>query len=164
MASMYTLRCPTATMPATPTIDGARWTPLVRVQGRSMQPTLAHGQLLLTRPTLRRVKVGDIVVLTAGRHARYVKRIAAGPGDVVELEAGRLFVNQQAQDGRPRSAGARVETWRVPTGHFFVVGDNPLQSDDSRVWQEPFVAQSRIIAVALPNLLRTRGRPPPRAG
>lgn len=164
MAGMRTPRRPAATMPASPTIDVARWTPLVRVRGRSMQPTLEHGQLLLTRPAFRRVKVGDIVVLTAGRNARHVKRIAAGPGDVVELEAGRLFVNQQAQDGRPRSAGARVETWHVPTGHFFVVGDNPLQSDDSRVWPEPFVAESRIIGVALPNLLRTPGRPPPRAG
>lgn len=114
-----------------------------------MHPTLDDGQLLLTRPTGWRVNVGDIVVLTTDRGERCVKRIAAGPGDLVELEAGRLYVNQRSYDGHPRSAGARVEAWRVPEGRFFVVGDNLRQSDDSRVWHEPFVPASRISGVAI---------------
>lgn len=134
---------------STTSTDVARWTPIVRVRGRSMHPTLAEGQWLLTRPVRRRVAVGDIVVLTAGRGRRYVKRVAAGPGDLVEFEAGRLFVNRHALDGRSRIAGARIETWHVPTDHFFVVGDNPSQSDDSRVWPEPFVCLDRISGVAL---------------
>lgn len=114
-----------------------------------MHPTLTDGQLLLTRPAGRHVQVGDIVVLMNGRGERCVKRVAAGPGDLVELEAGRLYVNRRSYDGRPRTAGGRVETWRVPHGHFFVAGDNLRQSDDSRVWQEPFVPASRISAVAI---------------
>lgn len=164
MATRRRARRPMPTIPASPVIDVARWTPVVRVRGRSMQPTLEHGQWLLTRPKFRCVEVGDIVVLTARGGARYVKRIAAGPGDVVELEAGRLFVNRQAQDGQPRRSGARVVTWRVPAGHFFVVGDNPRQSNDSRVWKEPFVAESRISGVALRRRLTGPGRRPPRAG
>ena len=144
---------PTHTTPS-PT-DVARWTPVVRVRGRSMQPALEHGQWLLTRPRGRRVGVGDIVVFTVGRGGeRYVKRIAAGPGDLVELEAGRLFVNGASYDGRPRTAGARVEAWTVPAGHVFLVGDNLRQSDDSRVWQEPFVPLDRISGVAFPGTAR----------
>jgi signal peptidase I len=114
-----------------------------------MHPTLEHGQLLLTRPRIGRLEVGDIVVFRAGLGVRYVKRIVARPGDLVELEAGRLFVNQRSYDGYPRTAGARVQTWRVPDGHVFVVGDNAAQSDDSRVWHEPFVPLTRINGVAL---------------
>jgi signal peptidase I len=129
--------------------DMARWTPVVRVRECSMHPTLEDGQLVLTRPRGWRVQVGDIVVLTTSSGERRVKRIAAQPGDLVELEAGRLYVNQRSYDGQPRTEGARVETWRVPDGHFFVIGDNLRQSDDSRVWHEPFVAVSCISGVAI---------------
>ena len=114
-----------------------------------MQPALADGAWLLTRPRGARVDVGDVVVLTAADGARYVKRVAAAPGDLVEMEAGRLFVNQRSCDGQPRAAGARIQAWRVPEGHYFVVGDNLRQSDDSRAWPEPFVPLERISGVAL---------------
>ncbi len=138
----------TPTMRST-TPEAVRWTPLVRIRGRSMQPTLAPGQLLLTRPPMGRVAVGDIVVIGAAPGTRYVKRVAAGPGDVVELEAGRLRVNGRPWNGQRRVAGARVQAWRVPAGHWFVVGDDPQQSDDSRVWPQPFVPAARISGVAL---------------
>lgn len=114
-----------------------------------MHPTLDDGQLVLTRPRGWSVDVGDIVVFTTGRRKRYVKRLAAGPGDLVELEAGRLYVNQRSYDAKPRTAGAKVQTWRVPDGHFFAVGDNMRHSDDSRVWQEPFVPLSSISGVVI---------------
>ena len=149
MAMPPTRQQRTATTATSRTTEAVRWTPVVRVTGVSMHPALAHGQLLLTRPAGRHVCVGDIVVFETAGGARYVKRVAAGPGDVVELEAGRLYVNQRSYDGLPRAAGARVEAWRVPDGHFFVVGDNLRLSDDSRVWNEPFVPAARISGVAI---------------
>lgn len=140
---------PTGTRAGLTLTDVPRWTPLVRVLGCSMRPILDHGQLLLTRPRGSHVAVGDIVVFTRSDGRRYVKRIAAGPGDVVHLEAGRLFVNQRSYDGRPRIPGARVQTWHVPDGHIFAVGDNLGQSDDSRTWNEPFVPVTRISGVGL---------------
>lgn len=144
---------PTLTTPAltirTPISEVVHWTVLVRIRGRSMQPTLTHGQVLLTRPAGGDIAVGDVVVIWTAPGKRCVKRVAAKPGDVVELEAGRLYVNQSSWDGRPRIVGARVATWHVPNGHYFVVGDNPQESDDSRVWPDPFVAVSRMSGVAL---------------
>ena len=149
MATLLTERPRTGTDTDRRTTDVARWTPIVRVRGCSMHPTLEHAQWLLTRPRAGRVGLGDVVVFTGRGGVRYVKRIVAGPGDLVELEAGRLFVNGQSYDGRPRAAGARIETWRVPEAHFFVVGDNLAQSDDSRVWRQPFVPVTRISGVAV---------------
>jgi len=66
------MRRPTGTKP-TPVItstDVARWTPLVRIRGRSMQPTLAAGQVLLTRPARGRLAIGDVVVVDDAVPAR----------------------------------------------------------------------------------------------
>ena len=153
MATMPLRATPTPSMGVTAT-DVARWTPLVRIRGRSMQPTLAPGQLLLTRPAGRAVAVDDIVVVTTTPGTLCVKRVAAGPGDVVDLEAGALYVNGRPWTGRSGGVGARVETWRVPPGHYFLVGDNLRESDDSRVWPQPFVAASRISGVALRRMPR----------
>lgn len=122
---------PTPTMPRTPLPA------LVRVAGRSMQPTLEPGDLLLTLPVAGRR--GDLVVLRHASAARYVKRVVAVAGDVVEMEAGRLRVNGEASDLRPPVEGALVARWEVPPGTVFVVGDNQLASDDSRTWTAPFV-------------------------
>lgn len=129
-----------------------------------MEPALRDGQIVLVRPIGRRLRVGDIVVLAMSGGERCVKRVAGGPSATVELEAGRLYVDQRSYDASPRVAGARVETWRVPEGHVFVMGDNLQQSDDSRVWPEPFVPVERIIGVVMAGRRGapvgfTRGRP-----
>jgi signal peptidase I len=76
-----------------------------------------------------------------------IKRVVGMPGDLVELEAGRLFVNGQSVHGQRRVAGAYTQAWRVPPAHYFMAGDNPAASDDSRVWDEPFVPVEAIESV-----------------
>lgn len=114
-----------------------------------MHPALAPGQILLTRPRSTGVAVGDVVVLTTTRGTLYVKRVAARAGDVVALEHGRLYVNDRLRNGQAGVRGAHAATWQVPDSHYFVVGDNLRESDDSRVWAAPFVAASRINGVVL---------------
>ena len=127
---------------------------LVRVAGDSMAPTYGSSDLLLTRPAGRagvRVRRGDVVVFRRGG-LRMVKRVVGLPGDLVELEAGRLFVNGDPVDGRPRVPGAFTQTWRVPGSSWFMAGDNAAVSDDSRVWDEPFVPFQSLDAVVTRRL------------
>ncbi len=126
---------------------------LVRVAGESMAPTYRSSDLLLTRPVGRAgVRRGDVVVFRHGG-LRMIKRVVGLPGDLVELEAGRLFVNGESVDGRPRVPGAYTQTWRVPAASYFVAGDNPAVSDDSRVWDEPFVPVESVAAVVTRRLV-----------
>jgi signal peptidase I len=105
---------------------------------------------------------GDLVVFTNPnvRHAKYIKRVVALPGDVVEMQNDELIVNGQRLDhgNAPRAGTERVEgnaeaqyrirlgpvdspksgitsfeAQRIPNGQCFVLGDNRHQSDDSRV-------------------------------
>jgi len=116
-----------------------------------MEPSLADGRVVMTLPVGGRARRGDVVALHLGAGPRLVKRLVAGPGDIVELESGRLRVNDVELDG-PRVPGAFVQTWTVPPEHWFVVGDNRSVSTDSRSWAEPFVPssaiQGRVLGVA----------------
>ena len=121
-----------------------RWIP-----SGSMLPTLQLQDRILVekvRPHLgRNFKPGTVVVfhppaqlVDAGYSpsSALIKRVVAGPGDRVEILAGRLLRN-----------GARVEPdWNaeamdyefgplvVPPGHLLVLGDNRNASLDSHVW------------------------------
>jgi signal peptidase I len=111
-----------------------------KVDGRSMQPTFHTGDTLLLLRTYRYfspVKIGDIVVvhLMHGRIAgdEIVKRVifvqnAEGNASWPKiLAAGRGDVS--AQEWFPGYVGG-VET--VPPGYIMVMGDNTLNSMDSR--------------------------------
>ncbi len=131
---------------------------LVRVAGDSMAPTYRSSDLLLTRPLGRagvRARRGDVVVFRRGK-LRMIKRVVGVPGDLVELEAGRLFVNGEPVDGRPRVPGAYTQTWQMPGASYFMAGDNPAVSDDSRVWDEPFVSVESVQAVVTRRLMGPR--------
>jgi signal peptidase I len=89
---------------------------------------------------------GDIVVFRApaavksacGTSGTYVKRIIGLPGDVVSMRKGYVFI-----DGRPLAEsyiqsdrrGDTTQKWpRVAPDHYFVMGDNRIDSCDSRTW------------------------------
>jgi signal peptidase I len=70
----------------------------------------------------------------------FIKRIVAGPGDTLSIENGTPIVNGEAaqEDFIKPCAGLGgcdfAEPITIPADHFFMMGDNRGQSDDSRYW------------------------------
>ena len=109
------------------------------VPSASMEPTLQEGSFIFGLRIFETPTVGDIIVFVKDGTLQ-VKRIAAGPGDKIEL------TKLEYMDSLP------IPNWSdpfltVPAGHFYVLGDNTQNSYDSRYWEDPFIAEEQIVAV-----------------
>ena len=120
-----------------------------RVVGDSMLPALADGQYLLMwrGPSLRnRLRRGDIVVLRhqVWRPQTYIKRIVGLPNEDLRLEDGRVYVDgvrlEETYIRCPGPLGQAGEWWMGPD-EYFVMGDNRLDSQDSRAFGPVSAAQ-----------------------
>ena len=95
------------------------------VPSSSMEPTLHKNSIILGLRLHGELKTGDIIIF---RHdgELLVKRIAASGGEEIERNG---------------------EMITVPSGCFYVLGDNADDSYDSRYWEEPFVDEGDVTAV-----------------
>ena len=125
----------------------------------SMANTLLPGQRVLVDRFVyhyRTVHRGDIIVFRWPGHENgtpLIKRVVGLPGDRLSLRSGHLFVNGKplpegyvrrvggsTEQTLPAFDGGGVEAWSlatpytVPPGHYFVMGDNRTESNDSRYW------------------------------
>lgn len=70
----------------------------------------------------------------------FIKRVVAGPGDRLYIEDGHPVVNGEvAEEDFIRGCGGGPvcdlpEEIVIPPEHYFMMGDNRGQSDDSRYW------------------------------
>lgn len=107
----------------------------------SMEPTLPECSFIIGSRIFNEPKVGDIIVFEKDG-SLLVKRIAAGPGDTVDLSQ----LVYMATEAIP----VREETvLTVPDGCNFVLGDNVQNSWDSRYWENPYVDAQNIVATLL---------------
>ena len=91
----------------------------------------------------------------------FIKRVIGRPGDAVSIHDGFAVVNGKEKHEsfiRPCPPGTcnYPKTIRVPAGHFFMMGDNRGQSDDSRYWGP--VPKTWIIGQAFCHLLASQAR------
>jgi signal peptidase I len=137
-----------------------------KIPSASMEPTLIEGQRVLVDRLFDSPSVGQIVVfhppvgadgeVCAGPHSAsapcdvpgktessqtFIKRIVAGPGDVISIRNGHVIRNGKREPDsyiNPCSPGQTVCTFaqsiRIPAGTWYMMGDNRGLSDDSRFW------------------------------
>ncbi|HUR16794.1 MAG TPA: signal peptidase I [Candidatus Limnocylindrales bacterium] len=127
-----------------------------QVHQESMETTLLSGQNVLVdklTPRFDSYSRGDIVVFTpvlrtssceaqpddpdVGQVTPYIKRVIGEPGDTVDLRAGGVFINGVQLD-EPYIRGVDTRqlsdetSWVVQPDRLFVLGDNRMNSVDSR--------------------------------
>ncbi len=83
----------------------------------------------------------------------FVKRIIGLPNEKVEIKDGKVFINDSTtplDDSFINEAtGGNYGPYFVPSGSYFVLGDNRNNSVDSRAWNNKFVAKEKILAKIL---------------
>jgi signal peptidase I len=130
-----------------------------RIPTASMEPTLhcaRPGRGCLARFSdrvlanrfiyhFRKPNRGDIVVFKTPTSAQrlcdasgtFVKRLIGLPGETVNEHNGIIFINGTRllePYVKPDRRDSRYGTWHVPQGFYFFMGDNRIESCDSRQW------------------------------
>jgi signal peptidase I len=123
-----------------------------RIDGNSMNPTLFNGEYLIINNfvyDLDEPQRGDIIVFKHPRNElNLIKRVIGLPGDVVEINGGRVQVNGTTLD-EPyiQDFPDNDNSWVVPEDQYFVMGDNRDNSSDSRAWG--FLPKDHLLGKAL---------------
>jgi signal peptidase I len=138
-----------------------------QVKGASMEPNFHDGEYILTDKISYRFsspKRGDVIIFKSPTNTDldFIKRVIALPGEKIEIKDGKIIIyNQDHPNGfalkeeystvQPTSVERdgflkEGEATEVHQDNYIVLGDNRLQSYDSRAWGE--VPKKNIIGKA----------------
>ena len=119
------------------------------VTSSSMSPAIMPGDWILTARvySFNNISRADILVFYSPELQKMiVKRVIGLPNDLVEIRAdGSLYINQEKLDEHyVENHGGMNQTFKVPAQKYLFLGDNRVQSNDSRSWLEPFISEKNI--------------------
>ncbi|MBR5429608.1 MAG: signal peptidase I [Firmicutes bacterium] len=134
------------------------------VEGSSMYPTLKDGDNLITSKityVFNEPERGDIIVLKAPDSPGddYIKRVIGLPDDHLKIEDGRVYINDKLLD-EPYLNGIYTEGDEdliIPSGYYFVMGDNRDESRDSRTDKVGPISRNSIVGKSVFRLFPLSG-------
>ena len=112
----------------------------VYVSGKSMDPTLSDGEILILNKLDKKYERFDIVVIDFKNerlNERLIKRIIGLPGDKIKYKDGNLYVNNKKIDDKfsfftSDFDMSLFDVIKIPENQYLVLGDNRIESLDSR--------------------------------
>ncbi|CAM4077281.1 signal peptidase I [Lederbergia lenta] len=141
------------------------------VDGASMEPTLHDRERIIVSKTsnwIGDINRGDIIIIK-GTKDNYVKRVIGLPGDVLEMKEDRLFINEKevkepylkenqiVADKKGLLLTGDFGPLQIPEEHYFVMGDNRLDSGDSRnflgyIDEKNIIGKSKFVFFPIKNM------------
>ncbi|MEI6326767.1 MAG: signal peptidase I [Candidatus Roizmanbacteria bacterium] len=134
-----------------------------QIKGVAMYPNYTNGMYVMTdvvNQNNTKVKRSDVLIFVSPKSAGvdYIKRVVGLPGETVMLRSGDIYINgKKLDEGKYISSTvytsgstflAEEQTVQIPSGQYFMLGDNRPESSDSREWG--FVPRENIISTVGP--------------
>ena len=110
-----------------------------QIQQVSMLPTLHEGERVIVDKIsyqLHPPERGDIVVFGGHGTLNLIKRIVGLPGETIEVHGNQVFINGQAlaEPYLTQPTVGSMPAQEIAADHYFVMGDNRSNSQDSRAF------------------------------
>lgn len=129
---------------------------ITMVVGNSMNPTLENGEVLILDKIKYRfsdIKRGDIVSIQHGDSKFYIKRIIGLPGENIKIRNNILYINNVGYEEPYLAEGLVYDDFElstlgyqtIPDGMYFVLGDNRIDSADSRSKSFGLISKDEIV-------------------
>ena len=129
---------------------------LQQVVGPSMSPTLNNNDIVILDKISYKfidIKRGDIVALYYADTKYLIKRVIGLPGDTIEFQSNRLYINGSFYAEEYLASGTITEdfnlyeigVYTIPNDMYFVLGDNRGDSLDSRSIEVGLIPKKDIL-------------------